>query len=689
MSEISYSKKQLGPLITKYAINVEKNTLFNDIIKLFNGCPNYHVWAVKSIFSKATNYETLELIKAWSDANPNSIRMLSKNGNITSYSSEADFVQLLNEMHNIDRINLVNQVASTFNTEQKKLIIRASNLETVNSLTADKNKVFMEWFELLRKYRKIHADKRKKTTSLLSAVKDADSLKKLIKDALVEKYVWDKEDMLSFVSNNTPDVNVVYNVGPIVILDIPSFKDSKTICYNRTKWCITRDESQFKNYVLNHAGNHQYFFFDFSRRETDELAHVGFTVSPRDGFTAAHSTSNENMLGTGVSVGGEYWNIQKLLSRNNIGMGIFMDLKKMAGWEWNIESLTEFAKKKKCDIVYSKNNIVVLRVHNTSSLNSLVSFSFIPVDRFPFNEYMETYVIMNFNVAATDNGSVYALNYQKDRYQFLSNRLAFNTYGSDVLKDNFMSALGITSDDFVHRDPIDPNILLHKYIDEKEEESVIRVIENNNDTINVNFKLDDRVPIFSSIENGMYRAFAAIVNHKSFDGNFDDGGGANILQVIVWSHYNTPEYKKDSTIDSLMISLIESGKFDLNFIDYNDDTLLSIAAMNMNANWLVEYLVGRPDVNINCVNDLGYTAFGNALRYNNIEAAKLIGSRPDIKLSERDMEIVKTKKIRLEEFLVPSDRVQTSNAKTDVKFETNADYANVLSRLFGQPKANH
>ena len=689
MSEISYSKKLLGPLITKYAINVEKNTLFNDIIDLFNGCPNYHVWAVKSIFSKATTFDTLKLIKAWSDANPNSIRMLSKNGNITSYSSEADFNQLLNEMHNIDRMNLVNQVASTFNTEQKKIIINASQLNEVNSLNADKNSAFMEWFELLRKYRKIHADKRKKTTSLLSAVKDADNLKRLIKDALVEKYVWDKEDMLSFVSNNTPDVRVVYNVGPIVILDIPSFKDSKTICYNRTKWCITRDESQFKNYVLNHPGNHQYFFFDFSLKETEELAHVGFTVSPKEGFTAAHSTSNESMLGSGIHIKGEYWNIQKLLTKNNISMGTFMDLKKMNGWEWNVESLIKYAKNHKYDIVCHKDNVIVLRISNSNALKALVSFSFTPIDRFPFGDGIETYVVMNFNVSATDDSSIYTLSYQKDRYRFMSIRTAYNTYGSDVLKENFLSKLGISSDDFVKREAIDPNILLHKYIDEMEEDAAIRTIEENYDTINVNYKLDDRIPVFSSIENGMYRAFASIVNHKSFNGDFDDGGGANILQVIVWSHYNTPEFKKDSTVDDLMMNLIQSGKFDLNYTDYNDDTLLSISALNTNANWLVEYLVSRPDVNINLVNDLGYTAFGNAIRYNNLEAAKIIGSRSDIKLSERDSEIIKSKKINLKEFLVPSDRVQTSNATSGAKFETNADYAEVLSRLFGQPKANH
>lgn len=35
MSEVVYSKKQIEPLIKKYAINQETNTLFKDIINMF------------------------------------------------------------------------------------------------------------------------------------------------------------------------------------------------------------------------------------------------------------------------------------------------------------------------------------------------------------------------------------------------------------------------------------------------------------------------------------------------------------------------------------------------------------------------------------------------------------------------------------------------------------------------------
>ena len=91
MSELNYSKKQIQPLIDKYAINAETNTTFARVIELFDGQPNYQLWAVKVVFSKAITVDDLEAIKAWADENSNLIKRLTKNGNIISYSSASDW----------------------------------------------------------------------------------------------------------------------------------------------------------------------------------------------------------------------------------------------------------------------------------------------------------------------------------------------------------------------------------------------------------------------------------------------------------------------------------------------------------------------------------------------------------------------------------------------------------------------
>ena len=82
MSEIIFSK-QVKPLIKKYVINPETNTLFQDVINLFSTTPNYQVWAVKLIFGKIIDLTELKRIKKWSDENKNLIKSLSKHNIIS------------------------------------------------------------------------------------------------------------------------------------------------------------------------------------------------------------------------------------------------------------------------------------------------------------------------------------------------------------------------------------------------------------------------------------------------------------------------------------------------------------------------------------------------------------------------------------------------------------------------------
>ena len=43
---MTYSKKQMKPLIDKYQINPETNKLFKSIIEMFDNQPNYQFWAL-------------------------------------------------------------------------------------------------------------------------------------------------------------------------------------------------------------------------------------------------------------------------------------------------------------------------------------------------------------------------------------------------------------------------------------------------------------------------------------------------------------------------------------------------------------------------------------------------------------------------------------------------------------------
>ena len=243
MSEVVYSKKQIAPLIKKYGINPETNTLFQNIIKLFADTPNYQVWAVKVIFSKALPFEQLAFIKHWSDENKTLIKSLTKQ-NIVSYSSPSDLGNLLYEIEGLNMVSLVKNNINRFNTEQRHMLEKAIKPNTINGITAHKNRTFQSWYKIFVKFDKLPETRKKKFISLCSAYRDLDAMKEGLAKSTEESYQWNKEDMLAFMQNNAPDCKIVFNKDNIVILEIPSFNDSRKLCGGgRTDWCITREES--------------------------------------------------------------------------------------------------------------------------------------------------------------------------------------------------------------------------------------------------------------------------------------------------------------------------------------------------------------------------------------------------------------------------------------------------------------
>ena len=118
---MTYNKKQMQPLIDKYAINPETNKLFINVLEMFDGQPNYQIWAVKMIFSKTITTEELEAIHEWVVKNQTMVKLLEKQ-NIVSYSSKAAIAQLFKEMKGLDNLALIKDTINHFNTEQRKML---------------------------------------------------------------------------------------------------------------------------------------------------------------------------------------------------------------------------------------------------------------------------------------------------------------------------------------------------------------------------------------------------------------------------------------------------------------------------------------------------------------------------------------------------------------------------------------
>ena len=281
---MAYNKKQMQPLIDKFQINPETNKLFISTTEMFDGQPNYQIWAVKMIFSQTMNFNELEEIKNWVVNNQSSIAKLDKK-NVVSYSSKNAIAQLKKEMMAIDKINLIKDVISHFNTEQRKMLTDAIFTKDFTPMEAYNDAHLVAWHDLLAAFNKKPSNRKNKFYSTCSAVKDMAKLRKLILDCLEETYEWNKEDLLAFVEHNAKDCEIIFNKDNVVILSVPSFESSHKLCGSgRTQWCIARELDYFNRYVTNYDGKRtQYFLFDFNRKETDCFAHIGFTIEGNKG----------------------------------------------------------------------------------------------------------------------------------------------------------------------------------------------------------------------------------------------------------------------------------------------------------------------------------------------------------------------------------------------------------------------
>lgn len=693
MATLNYSKKQIQPLIDKYAINAETNTTFARVIELFDGQPNYQLWAVKVVFSKAITIDDLEAIKAWADENSNLIKKLTKNGNIISYSSSNDFKQLRQEMIGLSDISFVKNLISRFNTDQRKILTEAILPDTFDGLTCHKSATFNKWFDLFSKFEKLSGNTKSKVIGRMSAVRNVSEIESLLNQALKEKYAWNKEDLLSFVANNTPKADVIFNEGNIVILHVKNYSDSNTLCYGRTSWCITSSDSQWKNYVSG-KGNKQFFFFDFSKPEKDELAHIGFTISDTNGFYAAHSTSDASLMNTGINYHGKYVNIQQALSQAGVGLGTFLKLRKISNYKWNIEDLVKFVKNHENEmaIAYNEGGKMIVNVFNNTGLSSLCSHTFIKCANMPIDANAKCYVLFDFNMKENDDKSIIAIYYKKDTYKIDTLNQMWDAYGTNLKDSKYLSTIGITTDAYLNREAVNPNILLHKLIDEGDDNGACALIDKEKD-IDVNYVFNDNRPVFRAIETKLHKTVGKIIANPKFDCNVDDGFGESLIQNLLFAFYldstNKLNEKNANNVKEMINTIIDSGKFDLNYINDNEDTTINIACCNQNMLWLVEKLASDKNVNVNCVNDIGHTAFGEALRHDNLAALEIIGKRPDIKLSEKDKELAKKKCIDTSKYLKPTDSifkekkvVEATEATVVAEIEDADKYNEIFKKVF-------
>ena len=675
---MTYNKKQMQPLIDKYAINPETNKLFTDVCEMFDGQPNYQIWAVKMVFSKSLSIEQLETIHEWVGKNQTLVKSLEKQ-NIVSYSSKNAISQLFKEMEGLDNLSIIKNTINHFNTDQRKMLTSSLLPKEYTALEGYNNANIKKWADIFRKFNRLPLDRKNKFYSNCSKLRDLNDLQSAIKSCLETTYEWNKEDLLAYVANVTTDCEVILDNGNFVIVHVPSFKSSKLLCGNgRTKWCITREESYFSQYVTGQSNRDQYFLFDFSRKESDAFAHIGFTMENGRGFYCAQTCNNNSMMG-GYTQNGETMNINQALEKAGCKMSLFLCLNALTNYKWELESILKLVKNKPNDfaVAYEKDGRLIINVLNSQAVKTLISHSLINLGNFMVDNNNKVYVFIDTNVKYNDERALIAMHYQKDQYGTLSLKRMNDPFNTDITKLGYLSKVGITTDNYLNREAIDPQVLLHKLIDENDEIGAIKLLEKEGKNFNVNYEFNQRVPIISAVNNKMYTLFEKIVSHPKFDSSIEDGFGETLLESLIYL-YGSDEIsaskEEEKSLKRMIIAILKSDTYDFNAKDLNSDTAINIACEYPKMLWIVEALASKKNVDINIVNDFECAALGDCIRNKNLEALKIIGKRPDVKVREEDKKLAKTYGINLSDYIKPDEKIFGS-----FKFEEVADEAETKS----------
>jgi len=661
---MTYNKKQMQPLIDKYAINPETNKLFISVCEMFDNQPNYQIWAVKMIFSQVMTTEQLEQIHEWVEKNQTMVKMLEKQ-NIVSYSNKTLIAQLFKEMKGLDNLAVIKNTVNHFNTEQRKMLTENLLGKEHTALEGYSDAKLKKWAEIFRKFNRLPSDRKNKFYSNCSRLKNLDDLLQAIQTCLEETYKWDKEDFMAFLANNASDCEVIVENGPYVIVHVPSFKSSKLLCGNgRTSWCITQQDSYWRQYVTDHSNRDQYFMFDFSRKESDAFAHIGFTMENGRGFYCAQTCNNSDMR-NGYTQGNERLSINQALEKAGVKMSVFLRLNALTNYEWNFESIVNFIKKHTADyaIAYEKEGRMIINILNTQAFRTFCGHTLVNNSGYSVDTNNKIYVFIDTNLRYNDDKSLIAMSYQKDQYGTLSLKKMTDPFNTDITKEGYLSKVGITTDCYLNRETIDPTILLHKLIDENDEMGAIKLLEKEGKNFNVNFEFNQRVPIISAVNNKMYNLFEKIVTHPKFDSTIEDGFGETLLESLMYL-YGSDEISASKTeeesLKKMIISILKSESYDFNIKDVNSDTAINIACEYPKMLWIVKALASKKNVDVNVVNDFESAAIGACIRNKNLEALKVIGQRPDIKVKETDKKLAKSFGIELSEYIKPNEAIYGS-----------------------------
>lgn len=193
---------------------------------------------------------------------------------------------------------------------------------------------------------------------------------------------------------------------------------------------------------------------------------------------------------------------------------------------------------------------------------------------------------------------------------------------------------------------------LFELIKNHEEDGALKLLHENYNSIDLNKEVNMRVPIFSAINEKMYKLAIAIVSHPHFNPDIEDGFGESFLQSLIYLYCCDDISDEDKAFcEKIIRAMLDAARFDVNYKDLNDETALSICAEFPKTLWIIEKLLKFPKIDVNIVSDFQTDALGNAIRHKNIEAAKLIYASGKVKISDMHKKLAEGYEVDLNEIV--------------------------------------
>ena len=197
-------------------------------------------------------------------------------------------------------------------------------------------------------------------------------------------------------------------------------------------------------------------------------------------------------------------------------------------------------------------------------------------------------------------------------------------------------------------------IQFHKLIDSNDEKGAIELLEKSS-LLDVSYKYNEIIPIFSAISNKMTDLAVKIVNHPTFDALVEDDFGESLFESLIYLYGADEAIFGDKEYEEMCVKLIkeiiEQGNADvLNQQDLNKDTAINIACGYPKCLWIVDALAKNEEVNINSTNDFDCSALTSAIINQNTEAIKILAKRKDLEVTVSDLELADKNGIDLAKF---------------------------------------